>query len=179
MHDEGMDHRFKPWTLGLFLSMISYPLPAAWNAGSAKTLHDAAGGYELQYPASYMKDRTTSGFRIEQVDSNRGSFLRIAEDFATSGCQSLGLESTGSCRVTRKRQYKNPQGLRIAEIDMMKTCSGECDDFVPARFSVYVADISQNGVEEFIVFEDMIEPAGKETLKRMAQTVTLISPKTL
>ena len=171
-----MSDRFKPWALGLFISMISCPLPAARNAGSMKTLYDAADGFQFQDPASYMDGRTTSGFRVEQDDSNRGSFLKIAEEFTTSGCQSLGLENTSSCRVTRKRQYKNPQGLPIAEMDMVNTCSGECDDFVPARFSVYVADISQNGVKEFIVFEDMIEPAGKETLKRMAQTVTLISP---
>lgn len=171
-----MSDRFKPWTLGLFISMISYPLPAARNTLSVKTLYDAADGFEFQYPASYMNGRATSGFRVEQDDSNRGSFLKIAEELTTSGCQSSGLENTSSCRVTRKRQYKNPQGLRIAEIDLVNTCSGECDDFVPARFSVYVTDISQNGVKEFIVFEDMIEPAGKETLKRMAQTVTLISP---
>jgi len=121
-----------------------------------KTLYDAADGFQFQYPASYMDGRTTSGFRVEQDDSNRGSFLKIAEEFTTSGCQSLGLENTSSCRVTRKRQYKNPQGLPIAEMDMVNTCSGECDDFVPMRFTVYVANISQKGTKQFIVFEDMI-----------------------
>jgi len=174
-----MDNRFKPWTLGLFISMIAYPLPAAQNARSVKTLYDAADGFEFQYPASYMNDRTTSGFRVEQDDSNRGSFLKVAEEFTTSGCQSLGLENTSSCRVTQKQQYKNPQGLPIAEIDMVSTCSGECDDFIPTRFSVYVVNISQNGVKEFIVFEDMTEPADKETLRQMARTVALISPKLL
>jgi hypothetical protein len=174
-----MNHRFKPWALGFFIGMIFCPLSAAQNARSVKTLYDPADGFEFQYPASYMNDRATSGFRIEQDDSNRGSFLKIAVEFTTSGCQSLGLENASSCRVTQKRQYRNPQGLEIAEIEMVNTCLGECDDFVPARFSVYVANISQNGVKKFIVFEDLIEPAGKETLKRMAQTVTLISPKTL
>jgi hypothetical protein len=174
-----MDDRLKPWALGFLLGMIACPAPAARNAGSVKTLYDAADGVAFQYPASYMNDRATSGFRIEQNDPGRGSFLTVAEELATSGCQSLGLEYSRSCRVAQKRQYKNPQGLSIAEIDMVNTCSGECDDFVPMRFSVYVADISRHGVNAFIVFEDLIEPADKKTLKRMAQSVTLISPETL
>jgi hypothetical protein len=132
-------------TLGLSLSVTLYSLPAAQESRSFKTLYDVADGFEFQYPAAYMNDRTTSGFRIEEDDSNRGSFLKIAEELTTSGCQSLGLENTSSCQVTQKRQYKNPQGLQIAEMDMVNTCSGECDDFVPMRFSVYVANISTRG----------------------------------
>ena len=47
------------------------------------------------------------------------------------------------------------------------------------RFSVYVANISQNGVKQFIVFQDMFEPASKETLKRIVQTVSLVPPQPL
>ena len=104
--------------------MIPCPLFATENARTMKTFYDAADGFKLEYPATYMEDRTTSGFRVEQDDSNRGSLLKVAEEFATSGCQSLGLESISSCRVIQIRQYKNPHGLQIAEIDMVNTCSG-------------------------------------------------------
>jgi hypothetical protein len=169
----------KSLTLGLLISVTLYALPATREPRSMKTLYDVADGFEFQYPATYMNDRTTSGFRIENEDSNRGSFLKIAEELSTSGCQSLGLENTSSCQVAQKRQYKNTQGLQIAEMDMVNTCSGECDDFVPMRFTVYVANISQKGMKQFIVFEDMLEPAARGTLKQMAQTIKLISPKTL
>jgi len=48
---------------------------------------------------------------------------------------------------------------------------------VPVQY--YVVNISQNGIKEFLVFEDVIEPADKQTLRQMAQTVKLISTKTL
>jgi hypothetical protein len=167
------------WTLTLWISVSVFGLSVAQESRSDKTLYDLADGFEFQYPAAYMNDRTTSGFRIEEDDSKQESFLKIAEEFTQSGCQSMGLENTSSCQVTQRRQYKNPQGLQIVQLDMVNTCSGECDDFVPTPFTVYVVNITQRGAHQFIVFEDLIEPADKETLKEMTQTIKFISPKTL
>jgi hypothetical protein len=151
---------------------------------SWKTYQDKKNGFEYQYPANYFDDLQTTGFRVKddryfavRDNKEKNSFLKLSESLTAPDCQADGPDASESCKVEKISQFKNSQGLSVAAIDLVKTCSGECGDYKPMNIPAFVIDISQDGKNRYLIFMDTREPTNKQTLMDIAQTVKCIPTK--